>query len=109
MTATTSPSKSSNTLAIDGGPKAVTGFEAKPEPKIGVEEFLAIAKRFGFTPEALKRLAATVSDADLLDAAFWQSHQARIRQGHVYDVFPYDPDKRFRCPADVMAQTVELA
>ncbi len=66
MTATTSPSKSSNTLAIDGGPKAVTGFEAKPEPKIGVEEFLAIAKRFGFTPEALKRLAATVSDADLL-------------------------------------------
>ncbi|GAB4090589.1 bifunctional isocitrate dehydrogenase kinase/phosphatase [Hydrogenophaga soli] len=34
--------------------------------------------------------------ADLLDAEFWQSHQARIREGHVHDVFPYEQDKRFR-------------
>ncbi len=34
--------------------------------------------------------------ADLLDAAFWQSHKARIQQGHVYDVFPYEQEKRFR-------------
>jgi len=33
--------------------------------------------------------------ADLLDAAFWQHHQQRIQQGHVYDVFPYEQDKRF--------------
>jgi isocitrate dehydrogenase kinase/phosphatase len=33
--------------------------------------------------------------ADLLDAAFWQRHQARIQQGHVFDVFPYDQQKRF--------------
>ena len=33
--------------------------------------------------------------ADLLDAVFWQSHQARIRAGHVYDVFPYEQQKRF--------------
>ncbi len=33
--------------------------------------------------------------ADLLDPAFWQSHQARIRQGHVYDVFPYERSRRF--------------
>lgn len=33
--------------------------------------------------------------ADLLDAAFWQSHKERIQAGHVYDVFPYDQDKRF--------------
>jgi isocitrate dehydrogenase kinase/phosphatase len=33
--------------------------------------------------------------ADLLDAAFWQSHQARIQAGHVYDVFPYERSKRF--------------
>ena len=32
---------------------------------------------------------------DLLDAAFWQGHQARIRDGHVHDVFPYDPARRF--------------
>ncbi len=34
--------------------------------------------------------------ADLLDAAFWQGHQEHIRQGHVFDVFPYDPQRRFR-------------
>jgi isocitrate dehydrogenase kinase/phosphatase len=33
--------------------------------------------------------------ADLLDAAFWQSHQERIRAGYVHDVFPYERDKRF--------------
>ena len=34
--------------------------------------------------------------ADLLDAAFWQGHKDRIRAGHVHDVFPYDPARRFR-------------
>ncbi|TFY99481.1 bifunctional isocitrate dehydrogenase kinase/phosphatase [Ramlibacter rhizophilus] len=33
--------------------------------------------------------------ADLLDPAFWQSHKERILSGHVFDVFPYDADKRF--------------
>ncbi len=33
--------------------------------------------------------------ADLLDAAFWQGHKARIQQGHVHDVFPYETGKRF--------------
>jgi len=33
--------------------------------------------------------------AELLDAAFWQGHKARIGAGHVHDVFPYEPGKRF--------------
>jgi isocitrate dehydrogenase kinase/phosphatase len=33
--------------------------------------------------------------ADLLDAAFWQGHKERIQAGHVHDVFPYEPGKRF--------------
>jgi isocitrate dehydrogenase kinase/phosphatase len=33
--------------------------------------------------------------ADLLDAAFWQGHKERILGGHVHDVFPYEPSKRF--------------
>ena len=32
---------------------------------------------------------------DLLDSAFWQSHQVRIQAGHVFDVFPYERSKRF--------------
>ncbi|SHF79125.1 isocitrate dehydrogenase kinase/phosphatase [Lampropedia hyalina DSM 16112] len=34
--------------------------------------------------------------ADLLDVAFWQQHKERIQQGHVYDVFPYDQERRFQ-------------
>ena len=33
---------------------------------------------------------------ELLDAGFWQAHKQRIQAGHVYDVFPYERDKRFR-------------
>jgi isocitrate dehydrogenase kinase/phosphatase len=38
---------------------------------------------------------------DLLDPGFWQGHKERILAGHVHDVFPYDPAKRFtlRAPA----------
>ena len=37
--------------------------------------------------------------ADLLDAAFWQRHKERIAAGHVYDVFPYERDRRFHVQA----------
>ncbi len=33
--------------------------------------------------------------ADLLDANFWQANKERIIAGHVHDVFPYDPARRF--------------
>ncbi len=33
--------------------------------------------------------------ADLLEAGFWQAHKERILQGHVFDVFPYEREKRF--------------
>ena len=39
--------------------------------------------------------------ADLLEAAFWQTHQSRIRAGHVFDVFPYEQDKRLDRHHDV--------
>ena len=42
--------------------------------------------------------------ADLLDAAFWQNHQSRIQAGHVFDVFPYEQDKRF-----AQAKNISLA
>lgn len=33
--------------------------------------------------------------ADLLDTVFWQAHKERIAKGHLYDVFPYEQQKRF--------------
>ena len=54
-------------LALDGGPKAYPGMQGKKEPKIGMDEFLAIAERFGLSAEAVKRIRAAVSNADLQD------------------------------------------
>jgi isocitrate dehydrogenase kinase/phosphatase len=41
--------------------------------------------------------------ADLLEASFWQSHKERILAGHVYDVFPYEREKRF-APQDAQSE-----
>ena len=53
-------------LAVNGGPKAFAGTTGKPEPKIGVEEFMSVAERFGFTGEALGRIRAAVSNDDFV-------------------------------------------
>lgn len=52
-------------LAIEGGPKAFPAMQGKMKPKIGVEEFLSIAARFGFPEETQKRIRAIVSDDQL--------------------------------------------
>ena len=56
-------------LAIDGGPKAFAARQGKPQPKIGVEEFFAVAERFGFKPEAMTRIRSAVTNADLVEKA----------------------------------------
>jgi isocitrate dehydrogenase kinase/phosphatase len=33
--------------------------------------------------------------AELLDADYWNAHKQRIQAGHVHDVFPYEPHRRF--------------
>lgn len=52
-------------LAIDGGPKAFARQRGKHQPKIGVDEFLSIAERFGFAPEVVERIRAIVEKVDL--------------------------------------------
>jgi len=44
--------------------------------------------------------------ADLLDVAFWQAHQTRIRAGQVFDVFPYEPERRFAVQRGVQAPAI---
>lgn len=52
-------------LAVDGGPKAFEGRTGVAQPKVGVEEFMSIAERFGFTPEARERIRGAISNDDL--------------------------------------------
>ena len=48
-------------LALQGGLKAVAQIEGKGRPKIGVEEFMSVARRFGFPPATLKNVRAAVA------------------------------------------------
>jgi len=61
----TTTSSETQVLAIDGGPKAFAERRGKHRPKIGVEEFLSIAERFGFAPEVIERIGAVLADVDL--------------------------------------------
>jgi len=49
-------------LALHGGLKAVSTIEGKGKgkPKIGIEEFLAVAERFGFTKPTLRKIKEIV-------------------------------------------------
>jgi isocitrate dehydrogenase kinase/phosphatase len=84
-------------------------FRKVPEPRTEEEEmsgeiWYSVGPRDVF-PETFAPFLLgnpTVRDAfmrhhaDLLDVAFWQGHQARIAQGYVHDVFPYEQHKRFQ-------------
>ena len=59
------PSTTAKTLAKDGGPKAFPRMTGTAHPKVGVDEFLSIAERFGFSPAALARISTAVTNQDL--------------------------------------------
>ena len=52
-------------LALNGGPKAFAGARGKPQPKIGVGEFMSIAERFGFARSTLDRIRDAIGDGDM--------------------------------------------
>ncbi|MBV7327160.1 DegT/DnrJ/EryC1/StrS family aminotransferase [Chloroflexi bacterium TSY] len=52
-------------LAQEGGRKAVEQFVGQSQPKLGVEEFMSLAERFGFSSSAQARIRAAISDDDL--------------------------------------------
>jgi len=49
-----------NTLAINGGKKAIQGFEGKGQPKIGHEEFLEMADTWGYSQETIDGIRKVV-------------------------------------------------
>ena len=51
-------------LAINGGPKAFAKMQGKKEPKIGPDEFMSIAERFGLSSATLEKIRVAIGDED---------------------------------------------
>jgi len=70
-------------LALQGGLRAVTRIEGKGKPKIGVEEFLAVARRFGFSPATLRRIRTAVAGEDMGEGPFLANYYAGLKETSV--------------------------
>jgi len=52
-------------LAVNGGPKAIEGFESIGEPKIGNEEFLEMAHTWGYSQETIDEIGKLIDKENL--------------------------------------------
>ena len=55
-------------LAIDGGAKAIEGFEGKGQPKIGNEEFLEMARVWGYSQKTIDRVKEVIEESHTVAA-----------------------------------------
>lgn len=67
-------------LALHGSAKAVTRIEGKGKPKIGVDEFMSVTERFGFSATALKKIRATVEAEDMGEGPFLANYYSGLKE-----------------------------
>ncbi|MFW6188811.1 MAG: DegT/DnrJ/EryC1/StrS family aminotransferase [Planctomycetota bacterium] len=70
--------KEEQRLALRGGMKAVGGIEGRGQPKIGVEEFMAVARRFGFTEGTLREIRRAVDEEDWGEGPFLANYYSDL-------------------------------
>jgi len=70
-------------LALQGGMKAVTRIEGRGKPKIGVEEFLSLAERFGISAPTRRRIRTLLRKECLGDGPFLANYYSGLRETKV--------------------------
>ncbi len=75
--------RSKQMLALQGGLKAVTRIEGKGQPKIGIEEFMSIAERFGFPKATLRKIQAAVEECDAGSGPFLANYYSDLKETKV--------------------------
>ncbi len=80
---TDAPSRKHERLALQGGMKAVSGFAGRGEPKIGAEEFLSVAERFGLSERALAGIRAVLDEEDLGEGPFLANYYSGLAETKV--------------------------
>ena len=71
------------TLALQGGMKAVSRIEGKGEPKIGVEEFMSIAERFGLSEKTRQGIRALIAREDWGSGPFLANYFSGLKETKV--------------------------
>ncbi|MFW6146129.1 MAG: DegT/DnrJ/EryC1/StrS family aminotransferase [Planctomycetota bacterium] len=70
-------------LALQGGMKAVSGFAGRGEPKIGPEEFLSVAERFGLSERALASIRAVLDEENFGQGPFLANYYSGLEETKV--------------------------
>ncbi|HOS93630.1 MAG TPA: hypothetical protein PLQ54_09980, partial [Armatimonadota bacterium] len=78
-----SDTRAQQRLALQGGLKAVSSIEGKGEPKIGVEKFMSVAERFGFSEGTLAKIRQAVSEEDMGSGPFLANYYSDLPETKV--------------------------
>lgn len=70
-------------LALQGGLKAVSQIQGKGQPKIGVEEFMSVAERFGFSSQTLSKIRAAVEAEKMGAGPFLANYYSNLKETKV--------------------------
>lgn len=70
-------------LGLQGGMKAVSRIEGKGEPKIGLEEFLSVAERFGISPKTRVRIRNLLQQEDWGAGPFLANYYSGLKETKV--------------------------
>ena len=69
--------------SLQSGMKAVSRTETKGEPKIGVDEFMSVAERFGFSGRALERIREVIEEEEWGEGPFLANYYSGLAQTKV--------------------------
>ncbi len=69
--------------ALQGSMKAVAALEAQGEPKIGVEEFMSLCDRFGFSKPTVKKIRNAVEAENWGTGPFLAHYYSGLKQSKV--------------------------
>jgi 8-amino-3,8-dideoxy-alpha-D-manno-octulosonate transaminase len=75
--------KSGIAAALQGSLKAATRIQGKGEPKIGVEEFMSVAERFGFSAATLGKIRDVIAQEDMGEGPFLANYYANLEETKV--------------------------
>ena len=78
-----SESREREKAALQGSLKAVTRIEGQGKPKIGIEEFMAVAQRFGFADETLSKMREIAEAEDIGGGPFLANYYSGLSESKV--------------------------